>query len=57
MGWLALDWEERTYHLYLANDSGFIHGGPEYSIVVLNGVLVITQLPEQTGGSGEHTDG
>jgi hypothetical protein len=42
MGWLALDGEERTYHLSPANDTGFIHGCPEYSIVVLTSVLVIT---------------
>ncbi len=57
MGWLALDWEERTYHLSPVDDTGFIHAGPEYSIVVLNDVLVITHLPEQAGGDGEHTDG
>ncbi len=57
MGLLALSWEERTYHLSPANDTGFIHSSPEYSIVVLNEVLAITRLPGQAGGDGEHTDG
>jgi hypothetical protein len=56
VGWLTLDWEERTYHLSPADNIGFIYGGPEYHIVVLNGVIVIARLSEQAREDGEHTD-
>ncbi len=38
-------WEDATYHILLSKDIGFIHGGEQYCVIILNGVLVITHIP------------
>ncbi len=46
-GWTIATWAGRTYHLHPDADKGFIWGGPAYSLVVLDNVLILTPLPDQ----------
>jgi hypothetical protein len=40
-----ITWEDATYRIPLNDDIGFVHGGEQYSVIVLNNFLVITRIP------------
>jgi hypothetical protein len=48
-GIFAIDYNGAEYTLIQANDSGFLFGGAEYSVVVLGGVLVFVCCPAEDG--------